>query len=114
MLNDLIKTIPSVRLGLYRGTKLYNLIENQLIKEAEGHEAVLITSTNLEDWQNADDFLEVGTKENANEIYSHLNQIGVNIFSQKIGWKKAGSVNDIPVSHREGLIFITKKDEMSW
>ena len=41
-------------------------------------------------------------------------KIGVNIFSQKIGWKRAEKVHDMPLSHHEGSVFITSKKAMPW
>lgn len=91
------------------------LIENQLVKvDVEGHEAVLIASTKSQDWDSADAFLEVGSEENAKEIFTHLKKIDVSIFSQKIGWNRVRSIADLPFDHREGSIYITKNDEMAW
>ena len=36
------------------------------------------------------------------------------MFSQKLGWSKIKSINDVPTSHKEGSLFVTKKQEMAW
>lgn len=91
------------------------LVANDLVKvDVEGHEAILITSTEPQDWDTTDAFFEVGSVENAKQIFKHLQCINVRIFSQKIGWNQARSIEDLPISHKEGSIFITKNDEMLW
>ena len=91
------------------------LRQNHLVKvDVEGHEAVLIASTGSEDWDNTDAFLEVGSEENAKQIFEHLENLEVSIFSQKIGWKRVSSISDLPSDHREGSIFVTKSEEMTW
>ena len=91
------------------------LRQHDLVKaDVEGHEAVLVSSTNFADWANADLLLEIGSQENANKIYDHLNTIGVSIYSQKIGWRKVGSERDLPKNHREGSVYISTRKEMNW
>ena len=82
--------------------------------DVEGHEAKLITSTAGEDWDNCDAVFEIGSKENAVMIFEHLNSIDVNLFSQKIGWNRVEKINDVPQSHREGSVFISRKATMNW
>lgn len=91
------------------------LLESELVKiDVEGHEAVLITSTESRDWDETDAFLEVGSKENAKQIYEHLDNLGISMFSQKIGWSRVGALEDLPSHHREGSMFITKQKDMTW
>lgn len=91
------------------------LTKNHLVKaDVEGHEAVLISSTVSEDWNNADAIFEVGSEQNAENIFNHLKKIDISIFSQKIGWQRVTAHTDLPFSHRDGSIFITKKGEMTW
>ena len=91
------------------------LLESELVKiDVEGHEAVLITCTESKDWDGTDAFLEVGSKENAKKIYEHLNNLGIPMFSQKIGWSRVRAPEDLPSHHREGSMFITKQKDMTW
>ena len=86
-----------------------------LIKiDVEGHEAKLIETTNKDLWQSCDVIMEVGTPQNADIVYNHLNSIGVNMFSQKTGWRDVRSLSDMPTSHQEGSLFVTIKPEMPW
>lgn len=82
--------------------------------DIEGHEASVICSTDRDDWSGTNAIAEVGSEDNASLIFEHLNNIGINIFSQKNGWSKAESYSDLPFSHREGSIFISENDYMSW
>jgi FkbM family methyltransferase len=82
--------------------------------DVEGHEAVIIKSTNTKDWEGVDMMLEVGSPENAEDIFKHLNEIRVNCFSQKNGWKRVSSIADMPIGYREGSLFISTKDVMNW
>jgi FkbM family methyltransferase len=89
--------------------------EVDLIKmDVEGHEAVLIEATSSEDWKSTDAVIEVGTSDNANAIFAHLEKIGVHAFSQKIGWERVKLLKDMPFSYKDGSLFITKKTFMPW
>jgi FkbM family methyltransferase len=82
--------------------------------DVEGQESKIIAATHSDHWERVDMILEVGTPENARDIYHHLQKIGVNSFSQKIGWKSTKNLDDFPVSYKEGSLFISKKDSMPW
>lgn len=82
--------------------------------DVEGHEAVLIESTDRVVWEGVDAMMEVGTAENAATVYAHLTAIGVNMFSQKRGWEEVRDLGDVPTSHRDGSLFVTTKSEMPW
>lgn len=91
------------------------LKDAQLVKmDVEGHEKELILATEAKDWKELDMILEVGSRENAAAIYEHLKKIGVNCFAQKRGWKQVASVDDVPIKHYEGSLFISMKSEMPW
>jgi len=78
------------------------------------HEAVILLSTKADQWRDTDMILEVGSEENAKAIFHHLNSLGVNMFSQKIGWNKVQSSVDLPTSYKDGSLFVTAKGEMPW
>ena len=82
--------------------------------DVEGHEVVLIESTDSVVWEGVDAVMEVGTSENAAAVHAHLSSIGVNMFSQKRGWQVVRDLGDVPASHREGSLFVTMKSEMPW
>ena len=80
----------------------------------EGHESVLIPSIPHKQWEKTDAFIEPQSEESRISVFLHLNEIDINLFSQKIGWKKAKGIEDIPINYKEGYIFVTKKDRMTW
>ena len=82
--------------------------------DVEGQEKKILCATTKDSWANVEMIVEIGTEENAKEIYSHLKGININIFSQKLGWKKAEKLSDLPTSHREGSVFISKNNVMTW
>jgi FkbM family methyltransferase len=82
--------------------------------DIEGHEAALLTGLPVATWQTTDAMLEVGTQENARQIFSYFDGSGVNLFAQKVGWRRVRSADDMPTSHRDGSLFLTCKLEMPW
>jgi FkbM family methyltransferase len=82
--------------------------------DAEGHEATLLGCLSREVWRTLDAFVEVGTPENAAAIFDLFADGRANIFTQKTGWNKIDRLADMPVSYREGGIFISAKSAMRW
>ena len=82
--------------------------------DVEGHEAEIITKIDPKHFHNTDLMIEVGTSENAELIFNHLQKNRINMFSQKINWEKINRFEDVPTSHREGSLFISSKDVMPW
>ena len=86
-----------------------------LIKlDAEGHEKDILLATQSAQWLHTDAFVEVGNKGNAAAIYEHFTTLGVQLFSQKIGWQHVQHIDAMPESYREGALFITCKKEVPW
>lgn len=101
-------TVPTAAfLDIVRNVDLVKL-------DVEGHELAILTKTKAADWARTDAMIEVGTPENAAGIFSHMNSIGVNMFSQKNSWRRVTSLEDVPTSHREGSLFLTTRTEMNW
>tara|TARA_Y100000816_G_C26100278_1_gene582924 strand:+ start:351 stop:1199 length:849 start_codon:yes stop_codon:yes gene_type:complete len=91
------------------------LLNNDFVKmDIEGQEATAILSTKKDTWTNVEMILEVGTEKNAKIIFEYLNEINVNMFSQKTGWKKVSDLADVPTSYKEGSLFLSVADVMSW
>lgn len=82
--------------------------------DVEGHEAAILTNTSREDWKAVDAIVEIGTAENAEQVYKHFSNIGVNLFAQKNAWERVTKISDVPVSYKEGSLFISVKDKMLW
>ena len=91
------------------------LEDSDLIKmDVEGHERELLLSTRGGDWDHTDALVEVGSLENASAIFEHFSRLGVGLFSQKINWGRVMDLAHMPVSYREGILFISRKDRMPW
>lgn len=82
--------------------------------DAEGHEKVLLLAATQEIMATTDIMVEIGSAENAAAVFEHFSAIGVNLFSQKIGWQPAQRVDDLPTSHRDGSLFLSSKPTMPW
>lgn len=86
-----------------------------LIKmDVEGHEATIIEATSSKNWDTTDAVIEVGATDKAEQIYTHLQKIGVKAFSQKTGWHEVKKLEGMPFSYKDGSLFISKKDAMPW
>jgi FkbM family methyltransferase len=82
--------------------------------DVEGYEVKLISTLNSEDFATMDIMLEIGTPENAFDIFTELNRLGIHAFSQKINWAEVKNLEDLPTSHREGSLFLTSSPAMNW
>lgn len=82
--------------------------------DAEGHEQQIITSTVAGDWANMDGLISVHDKANAQAVFTHLTDLKLNLFSQKISWRRAERWDDLPLSHHEGTLFVSRKPAMPW
>lgn len=47
-------------------------------------------------------------------LVDHFAGTGVNIFSQKRGWNRVVSIDDVPLSYKEGGVFVSAKPVMPW
>lgn len=82
--------------------------------DAEGHEVVILGSLPVARWTTLDAMVEISSPENASAVFECFSATPVNIFAQKGGWSKVVQVSDMPVSHRDGSIFVTTKPAMPW
>jgi FkbM family methyltransferase len=82
--------------------------------DAEGQEKIIILGTNTQHWAGTDVMAEVGSAENAKAIFEYLTALGINLFSQKLGWNRVESIDGMPTSYKEGSLFITAKSQMPW
>jgi FkbM family methyltransferase len=82
--------------------------------DVEGYEVELISALKPQDLNSTDIMLEIGTPENASEIFKELKRLDIRAFSQKKNWSEVKNVNDLPTSHREGSLFLTSSPAMNW
>ena len=59
-------------------------------------------------------FIEIHSEKDRKIVYNFLKSINMNMFSNKIGWKKVSSVDDLPVTYKDGYMFVSKSNEMNW
>ena len=76
--------------------------------DAEGHEATILESLNIEAFDSLDMVLEVGSSRNAKIIFDKFSG-NCNILSQKLNWNPIDKMEDIPVSYKEGSLFISRR-----
>ena len=82
-----------------------------LIKiDAEGSEYKIIKSFSNTNFNKTDFIMEISTNENRKKIWSLIKKLKLKVFSQKNSWKKIKKINDLPSSHLEGSIFISKNN----
>lgn len=74
--------------------------------DVEGSEADIICETNRDNWNTLEMVLEIGSAHNAQRIFEHMESLCVPIWSERIGWKRARSVSDLPKRYLEGSAFI--------
>jgi FkbM family methyltransferase len=87
----------------------------ELVKiDAEGHEPEILFAALPGAWVRCDAIIEVGSEKNAERIFEHFRGTGVNLFAQKIGWNRVNQLDQVPTSHREGSLFISRQSEMPW
>jgi FkbM family methyltransferase len=82
--------------------------------DAEGQEKIIILGTTANQWAQTDMMVEIGSEDNARAVYSHLDGLHVNAFAQKLGWARVESHEDMPITYKEGSLFVTQKDRMEW
>ncbi len=82
--------------------------------DVEGYEVKLISALKAENFSSMDIMLEIGTAENASEMFAELKRLDINAFSQKNNWGEVNSLQDLPTSHREGSLFLTSSSNMNW
>lgn len=82
--------------------------------DAEGHEAVILNAISIDDWRKIDAFVEIGSPENARAVFDKFDGTAVNIFAQKLGWQRISDFAGMPISYKEGGVFMSTKAEMPW
>jgi FkbM family methyltransferase len=91
------------------------LNESDFVKiDVEGHELTLLQATDRKHWDNCDAMIEIGSKENALGAFEHLSSLGVKMFTQKTGWQEVKTLDNMPMTYKEGSLFITSKPSMPW
>jgi len=82
--------------------------------DVEGHEIAVLGGISSESWNKLDVLMEIGTADNATAVMDYAKSRGLNLFSQLIGWEKAKTASDLPSSHREGSVILSRRDALLW
>lgn len=82
--------------------------------DAEGHEWEILSVTTPSQWKKCDAMIEIGNSHNAERVLDYFSSKGINLFSQKTGWGRVRTIDDMPTSYRDGSLFISGKSEMPW
>jgi len=78
--------------------------------DAEGSEVDILKRFSKKEFETADFIAEISTEETRIEFWDYFSQINVPVYAQKISWRRVKSIDDLPTSHREGTIFISKNN----
>lgn len=78
--------------------------------DAEGHECEILESIPRSAWRKLCCVLEIGTPENASNIFTWAKRNQLKILSQKIFWKSCKRAKDMPKSYKEGSVVIINKE----
>jgi len=76
--------------------------------DAEGHENTILEAISSDQFDHLDMVLEVSSPESAQIIFDRFSS-NCNILSQKLNWNPIGRIEDIPVSYKEGSLFISRR-----
>jgi FkbM family methyltransferase len=79
--------------------------------DAEGQEAKIINSINKKFLKNVDIICEINNKKNAILINSFCKKMKLKMYTQKINWKMCKKINELPVSYKEGSVFISYENK---
>jgi FkbM family methyltransferase len=82
--------------------------------DAEGHEPTILQAVPARAWDTLDAMVEIGTPANAEIVFQHFQTMNVGLYPQKRNWARAQSAQDLPTSHREGSLFISRNGEALW
>ena len=80
----------------------------------EGHETVVVSTIPAPVWERMDAFIEIHDAGNRDRIFDHFAGTGVNVFCQRIGWRKARRAADVPATNKEGYVFVSRRKRMPW
>jgi|TARA_R100001163_G_C5063286_1_gene200519 FkbM family methyltransferase len=104
--------------NVYGPTEEFNVVtidinkaveDADLVKiDAEGHENTILEAISSDQFDHLDMVLEVSSPESAQIIFDRFAS-NCNILSQKLNWGAIRSVEDIPVSYKEGSLFISRR-----
>ncbi|MBI2901287.1 MAG: FkbM family methyltransferase [Planctomycetes bacterium] len=82
--------------------------------DVEGHEESVIRSLNLEDWRRVDAWVEIHNDRARSGVFDYFRGSGIRLFAQKIGWREARRLEELPSGYREGHVFVSARSGVPW
>jgi len=82
--------------------------------DIEGHEGELIPAIAPDIWAGVDALVEIGTPENAALVFEHFRDGPVRLYSQHLNWGQVTALEQMPTSHRDGTLFMTRAAAVPW
>lgn len=95
-----VYTVDSATLG--RGFDLFKI-------DAEGSEIDILSSLNRDSFDKADFILELSTEVSRRDFWELRSAIGFNAFSQMNSWRLVTKIDELPISHRQGSVFLSRR-----
>ena len=71
--------------------------------DCEGHEATILECVTN---KNCEFMVEVTNLRNAERIFGHFHELGMEMWAQKLGWGLVEGLGDMPAHHSQGHLFI--------
>lgn len=79
--------------------------------DAEGSELDILQNFSENHFKTTDIIMEVSTEESRKELWNLIKKFSLKVYAQKISWDIVKSINDLPLTHREGSIFLSSKNK---
>ena len=79
--------------------------------DAEGSEMDILENFTETHFNKTDIIMEVSTQESREDLWKLINKFNLNVYSQKISWEIVKTIEDLPLTHREGSIFLSSKNK---
>lgn len=79
--------------------------------DAEGSELDILENFTEAHFKNTDIIMEVSTEDSRKDLWKLINKYQLKIYAQKISWELVKTIDHLPLTHREGSIFLSSKNK---
>ncbi|MDC6472061.1 FkbM family methyltransferase [Luminiphilus sp.] len=77
--------------------------------DAEGSEVDVLSRIKPKTYETSDFILEISTEESRREFWELKLSRKFTVYSQKNSWQEVKEIQELPVSHREGSVFLSRQ-----
>ena len=77
--------------------------------DAEGSEIDVLTGLDAGCFERSDFVLELSTEESRRDFWELRSALDLTAYSQKNSWRPVSEISELPNSHREGSVFLSKR-----